>query len=90
MGYDYDEERRKLYGKAGSFRPKKYGVEIRSPSNFWAETDLLIKWAYYNACLSVINRHVKYDSPEDIINNNDRYRAYEYIKDHNITLIESY
>jgi hypothetical protein len=32
---DSDTERRKLYGKAGAYRPKSYGVEYRTPSNAW-------------------------------------------------------
>jgi len=35
LEYDRQGARRPLYGKAGLFRPKKYGLEYRTPSNWW-------------------------------------------------------
>lgn len=34
-----EEERLQYYGHNGSFRPKKYGVELRAPSNVWVRTE---------------------------------------------------
>jgi len=33
--WDQDDQRRQMYGKGGSFRPKKYGMEYRTLSNKW-------------------------------------------------------
>ena len=43
---DEDTERRSLYGRAGAFRPKPYGVEYRVLSNFWTKNKTLMSEVY--------------------------------------------
>ena len=43
---DPDTKRRSLYGAAGAFRSKDYGLEYRVLSNFWLKSDKTIEWAY--------------------------------------------
>ncbi len=43
---DKGHERKQLYGKAGAYRPKSYGLEYRTPSNFWIFDDKLIRWVW--------------------------------------------
>lgn len=49
--FETDTERRKMYGAAGAFRPKSYGVEYRVPSNAWctnkARRDFMITLVQY-------------------------------------------
>lgn len=44
--FDNDDTRRKMYGAAGAFRPKHYGVEYRVPSNAWLKYPALHKWMF--------------------------------------------
>jgi hypothetical protein len=40
-------ERRKLYGRAGCFRPTSYGVEYRTLSNFWIKSPRLVTLMFF-------------------------------------------
>ena len=40
--------RKELYGKAGAYRKKDYGVEYRSLSNFWIFETKYMEWVYEN------------------------------------------
>ena len=44
--YDNDDRRRQLYGRAGHFRPKSYGIEYRTPSNVWVGNEELTRWIF--------------------------------------------
>lgn len=44
--WDADNTRRSLYGKAGAFRPKPYGMEYRVLSNRWLVSDELMAWVF--------------------------------------------
>lgn len=49
MLYDGDAvaaKRRTLYGAAGCFRPKSYGVEYRTLSNAWLKSEELMAWVF--------------------------------------------
>jgi hypothetical protein len=44
--WDNDAKRRSMYGKAGAFRPKSYGVEYRTMSNRWLSDEGLMRYVY--------------------------------------------
>lgn len=83
-----DNERRKLYGKAGAFRIKPYGFEHRVLSGFFASTDELKTWVYENTQKAIEfvndNRINELEAVEDLIqqaiNGNDKVLAGNLIR----------
>lgn len=59
---DKDTERKKMYGKAGAYREKPYGVEYRVLSNFWIQNEITTEWAFNQTM-----KAVQYASEEDWI-----------------------
>jgi hypothetical protein len=49
MFWDNDTKRRLLYGKAGAFRPKHYGMEYRVLSNLWLNSEKLQRFIFKNS-----------------------------------------
>lgn len=90
--FDDDKLRREMYGKAGCFRPKKYGLEYRTLSNAWLKSESLIKWAFTNAKEGVEQFFAgnllfnKYGDIQDIINNSDKDKALEICRKENINI----
>ena len=63
LSFDKCEKRRELYGAAGAFRDKPYGIEYRTPSNAW-----LLNTNRRRRVYSGVRKAVKYlDQFEDII-----------------------
>lgn len=89
-----DNKRKELYGKAGCFRPKSYGVEYRTVSNFYLQSKNLILWLY-NAVMSAVsfyNEGNRIDEVlggfiSEVINKNDKSSAQELIKEFNLNLL---
>lgn len=53
--WDKDEERRKLYGAAGSFRPKPYGMEYRPLSNAFLPVGIHHAYSITQAVMKAID-----------------------------------
>jgi hypothetical protein len=97
--HDPDNQRRELYGKAGSFRPKAVegrdpynGVEYRTLSNFWLRSEELMGLVYskvvevYENLEELADKAEYYSqSIQEIINKGDSEAAKVFCENENIS-----
>jgi len=87
---DNGDMRKQLYGKAGAFRAKAYGVEYRTLSNFWIFDEQLIRWAWHNSQRAVdceFDVSVEQTRILEAINNNNKQVAKDLVNDYNLEVI---
>lgn len=87
---DRDPRRRELYGKAGAFRPKPYGVEYRTPSSVWLKNKVYRQavWRQMNLAIRFLRngssvREVTGFTPEfiqEVINSGDVKTAEDILR----------
>lgn len=87
---DSSRQRRELYGKAGALRPKPYGFEYRTLSNFWTFNPELISWVYNQTKLAMYHTkaiNAKFAKTiQHTINTGDKDVARELINSYGLTL----
>lgn len=77
-----DNKRKELYGKAGAFRHKEYGVEYRTPSNYYLANKDLTMWVHTSAidAINWLNKGNNVDEGlgqtiQEVINTNNKQEA---------------
>lgn len=86
--------RKQLYGKAGACRPKPYGVEYRSLSNFWIFKNELIRWVWNNTERAVeAVGSINFEDDKDVIlkavNDNDKDAAGYLVSKYNLEVLDA-
>jgi len=86
--------RKELYGKAGAFRPKPYGLEYRTMSNFWVFDSRLIDWVWQSTSLAMDAWQNNTINPDDdgeailtAINTNNLEIATQLIGKYNLMVV---
>ncbi len=90
---DPDTERRKMYGKAGDYRFKQYGVEFRVLSGYFLMSDELLDWVYENTMKAIefVNIGGIITDPDRIIeciNTCNKDLAKQIIEDYKIEVLD--
>jgi len=87
--WDQDTKRRELYGKAGAFRPKPYGMEYRTLSNSWVRYAGLAAYVArrsFDAARNMMNQKlIQTAEARHIIDGNRVEDAKHWLRKHNIT-----
>lgn len=78
---DRDRDRRTMYGKAGCFRPKPYGFEYRTLSNFWISSKRNIEWV-----VESIEKTINFINDDNTIDETYGGKIQECINKQNIEL----
>lgn len=82
--------RRELYGKAGAMRPKSYGWEYRTLSNFWMFKDTLTAWVYEQTKKACVFTHTLTQKEgqriQECINTGNKEEATLILNEYNIVL----
>lgn len=84
--------RRPAYGRAGRYRPTEYGIEYRTPSNFWLRSQgfqASAIWAMVDRARAMVEKHegAILEAGTDIrnaINNADKKLARRLVSDFNL------
>lgn len=88
---DDGDERKKLYGKAGACRYKDYGVEYRTPSNWWIFDTKRIGWVWDQTAQAldlVSHGYFVTDSRvRECIDNSDKQLAKKLIKEYSLVTL---
>ena len=84
----FARERREMYGKAGSFREKPYGLEYRVLGPFWARSPETVRLFYDLSLFALefvesgkMNRFWQVDEEKLFAGKKDAYRCHGYEKD---------
>lgn len=94
MFYDNDTRRRSMYGKAGCYRLKPYGMEYRTLSNAWLLSQERMAWVYHQVqegMKQLMNGNdllSKYGNISEIINTSNKKEAKRIIDDAGIAMAQ--
>jgi len=86
---DNGEARKQLYGKHGAFRPKPYGFEYRTLSNYWIFDEALIRWVWRatERALQIGDVSAERDYIIQAIDNNDKEVAKMLAKKYDLEVL---